>query len=191
VQTTYLHQSTTDGEMLFVNPENSEDYLKCYERDSWVNVRCTDVTLKGVSAVDAAARRAYAESRYAGTRSSTPMAVVAGAEPGGAIEFRDPQYEDVAPTLGEWRYEYTTSEGQRVTGTMILDGYSGIYRADGSNATGLLSNFAYSPGTLNFDWVSSGDIYGWAEFVVTPGRLEGSYFQYEGDGYGTWTAVKQ
>jgi hypothetical protein len=188
VRSTYVEQSRDENDIRFVNPARADDYLRCNIRDTWAEVRCSDVTLKGVTAVPQDERESFAQSLYEGTPSETGMIVVAGAEPGGEIRFKDPTYESSALIVGTWTYSRLLPSGETETGTMRIDGYNGVFRADGSTSTGLITNFLYGENTVLVDWLRDG-VEGYIEFYIVPGRISGESYTYPDSDYdGIWSA---
>ena len=191
IQSTYVQQSLEDGEMVFVNPAREDDYLRCYTAvSSWSQVRCSDVTLKGVTAIPANDRENYAQSLYEGTASEAGMMVVAGAEPGGEIQFKNPDYENAAAFMGIWAYNRIKANGDVETGTMRIDGYNGIFRADDSSVTGLLTNIQYQSQSneIHVDWFRDG-FEGYITLEQFPSYVTGESTLYPDNDYdGIWSA---
>jgi hypothetical protein len=191
VTATYQLVSTSDdGEMYFENKERSDDYLKCLSAPEWVQVTCHDITLKSVAKISADDRRAHALALYSGTPIAEGMEVIAGAEPGGTLEFYLPDSKNFTLFMGQWDLSSVEIDGQILQGTLRIDGITGTYLFAGATIPGLIENIAYNGDRVSFDWSLNGR-YGVGRLQLEQGKFDG-YWKLgpDFDQGGRWTGVR-
>ena len=184
-----------DDEVLFVNPNDSADYVRCSVFETWRSANCYEFTVRSLQQLPLAPRVQSSQQAYAGTNLATGMGELTrtagfGGEPIGALAFFTAEQQDVPSWTGAWNISYTTPDHHIIAGKMRVDGFIGVYQPTGGNARGSLSNVFYYQDSMGGDW-QLGAASGWFKFTKQGTGFVGEWGSNEtGQTLGTWSGSR-